>query len=633
MHEKLSGLKSAKDLHGMSVQELEEVAVEIRDVLCNLLASRTAHFASNLGVVELCLALHSVFDFQNDRLIWDTGHQIYPHKLVTGRYREFSSIRTQGGLMGYPNPSESEYDLFMTGHAGCSVSTALGLKSGDDLNEQGWRKSVAVIGDGALPSGIVFEALNNAGELGKDLIVILNDNEMSICPRVGAMAKYLDRLRTNPFYTGLKSEVVRVLSKLPVFGDPAERMLAQIKEGMKAGLVGGMLFEEFGFRYIGPVDGHDIGLLRKYLEMVKDQKGPVLLHVVTEKGHGYHPAAKDPVFFHTPPAFQDENGEAKLLGGGSKPPFTNFARDAIIQSMRRDPRVTIMTAAMCQGNKLEPVRDEFPERFFDVGICESHAVAFAAGQAKVGLRPIVAIYSTFLQRSYDQVFQEAALQNLPVVFMMDRAGLAGPDGPTHHGVFDIGYMRLFPNMVLMAPADQTEVSPMLDFALQYAGPTGIRYPKTAARNFERPSQPIELGKSETIQWGTDGAIIACGAMLEQALDAAAKLRQMDIEVAVINARFIKPLDEAMLEQVFRDCRFVVTIEEGAVMGGFGSAVMETVCRKGLEMKPTRLLGIPDQFVEHGEREDLLANLGLDAEGIVSACLALAERAPSAALRS
>ena len=633
MHEKLSGLKSAKDLHGMSVQELEEVAVEIRDVLCNLLASRTAHFASNLGVVELCLALHSVFDFQNDRLIWDTGHQIYPHKLVTGRYREFSSIRTQGGLMGYPNPSESEYDLFMTGHAGCSVSTALGLKSGDDLNEQGWRKSVAVIGDGALPSGIVFEALNNAGELGKDLIVILNDNEMSICPRVGAMAKYLDRLRTNPFYTGLKSEVVRVLSKLPVFGDPAERMLAQIKEGMKAGLVGGMLFEEFGFRYIGPVDGHDIGLLRKYLEMVKDQKGPVLLHVVTEKGHGYHPAAKDPVFFHTPPAFQDENGEAKLLGGGSKPPFTNFARDAIIQSMRRDPRVTIMTAAMCQGNKLEPVRDEFPERFFDVGICESHAVAFAAGQAKVGLRPIVAIYSTFLQRSYDQVFQEAALQNLPVVFMMDRAGLAGPDGPTHHGVFDIGYMRLFPNMVLMAPADQTEVSPMLDFALQYAGPTGIRYPKTTARNFERPSQPIELGKSETIQWGTDGAIIACGAMLEQALDAAAKLRQMDIEVAVINARFIKPLDEAMLEQVFRECRFVVTIEEGAVMGGFGSAVMETVCRKGLEMKPTRLLGIPDQFVEHGEREDLLANLGLDAEGIVSACLALAERAPSAALRS
>ncbi len=470
-------------LHRMSVAELEKLGGEIRDVLCNLLATRTAHFASNLGVVELCLALHSVFDFRHDRLIWDTGHQIYPHKLVTGRYHEFKTIRERGGLMGYPNPAESPYDLFMTGHAGCSVSTALGLKSGDDLMHEGHRKSVAVIGDGAFPSGIVFEAMNNAGELNKDLIVILNDNKMSICPRVGAVANYLDRLRSNPFYTGLKTEVVKVLNKLPVFGDPAERMLAQIKEGVKAGFVGGMLFEEFGFRYFGPIDGHDICTLRKYLQMAKEQKGPILLHVVTEKGHGYQPAAEDPVYFHTPPAFCDQEGKPQVLETGGKPAFTNFVRDAILSQMQKNPLVTVMTAAMCQGNKLEPVRDEYPDRFFDVGICESHAVAFAAGHAKTGLKPIVSIYSTFLQRSYDQIFQEVALQDLPVTLLLDRAGLTGPDGPTHHGLFDIGYLRVFPNMVVMAPGDATDVEPMLEFALNHTSPTAIdiqRQPRTSS---------------------------------------------------------------------------------------------------------------------------------------------------------
>ncbi|MCU0715500.1 MAG: 1-deoxy-D-xylulose-5-phosphate synthase [Pirellula sp.] len=609
----------------MSIEQLEQLGSEIRDVLCNLLATRTAHFASNLGVVELCLALHSVFDFRRDRLIWDTGHQIYPHKLITGRYKEFQSIRMKGGLMGYPNPTESEYDLFMTGHAGCSVSTALGLKSGDDLQNEGSRKSIAVIGDGAFPSGIVFEAMNNAGELNSDLIVILNDNKMSICPRVGAVANYLDRLRTNPFYTGLKSEVVKVLNKLPLFGDPAEKLLAQIKEGVKAGMVGGMLFEEFGFRYIGPIDGHDIHLMRKYLEMIKDQKGPTLLHVVTEKGRGYKPAERDPVYFHTPPAFEDEGGSPKVRSTLEKPAFTNFARDAILSQMQKNEKVTVMTAAMCQGNKLEPVRDAFADRFFDVGICESHAVAFAAGQAKTGLRPIVAIYSTFMQRSYDQIFQEVALQNLPVCMMMDRAGLTGPDGPTHHGVFDIGYMRVFPNVVMMAPGDATEVEPMLEFALQYNGPTSIRYPKTPALTFERPWQPIELGKSETIRWGTDGAIIACGAMLQQAIAAADLLKQEGIDIAVINARFIKPLDIEMLSQVFEECRFVVTVEEGALAGGFGSAVLEAACQQGWDTRILRTLGLPDRFIEHGERSELLADLGLDAPGIAATCRSLSER--------
>lgn len=630
MTKHLEQLESAIDLHGMTRAELDQVAKEIRQVLCGLLSIRTAHFASNLGVVELCLALHSVFDFRSDRLIWDTGHQIYPHKLVTGRYKDFANIRTRGGLMGYPNPEESPYDLFMTGHAGCSVSTALGLKSGDDLRGEGHRKSVAVIGDGAFPSGIVFEALNNAGELASDLLIVLNDNRMSICPRVGSVARYLDRLRTNPFYTGLKNEVVRMLNHVPVLGDPAERLLAQIKEGIKAGIHGGMLFEELGIRYVGPIDGHDIGLMCKYLKMVKDQPGPVLLHVVTEKGHGYQPAAQDPVFFHTPPAFEDEAGQAKIRSGASSPAFTNFARDAIADCMRRDERVTVMTAAMCQGNKLEPVREEFPSRFFDVGICESHAVAFAAGHAKTGLRPIVTIYSTFLQRSYDQIFQEVALQNLPVTFMMDRAGLAGPDGPTHHGVYDIGYMRVFPNMIVMAPGDGPELAQMLDFAIASDAPVAIRYPKASAKDLNLKQQAIEIGKSQVLRWGTDGAILGLGGMLEFALAAAELLAQQGLDVAVINPRFVKPLDVALLEKVFNECKFVVTAEEGALMGGFGSAVLELASDNGWDTRHLRRLGIPDQFIEHGERDELLAELGLSAEGIAAKCRELASNAAEVA---
>lgn len=626
----LEQIESAADLQTMKLPELKQLANEIREVLCGLLSIRTAHFASNLGVVELCLAMHSVFDFRRDRLIWDTGHQIYPHKLITGRYKNFASIRTRGGLMGYPNPAESEYDLFMTGHAGCSVSTALGLKSGDDLLDQKDRHSIAVIGDGAFPSGIVFEALNNAGELGSKLLIVLNDNKMSICPRVGSVASYLDRLRTNPFYSGLKSEVARMLNRVPVFGDPAERMLAQIKEGVKAGLHGGMLFEELGIRYIGPIDGHDLSLLRKYFQMVKDLEGPVLLHVVTEKGHGYQPAAKDPVFFHTPPAFQDEGGQAKVLSGSGSAAYTNYARDAIGSVMRRNKLTTVMTAAMCQGNKLEPVRDEFPDRFFDVGICESHAVAFAAGQAKAGLRPIVAIYSTFLQRSYDQIFQEVALQNLPVVMMLDRGGLAGADGPTHHGVFDIGYMRVFPNLTCMAPGDGPELAAMLDFAMAHSGPTSIRYPKTAAPTLGLSEQPIELGKGQIVRWGTDGAILALGAMLEPAIQAADKLRSEGLDIAVINPRFIKPLDEDLIGRVFKECRFVITAEEGALMGGFGSAVAELAVDRGWDTRCLQRMGLPDQFIEHGEREDLLSDFGLTALGLAQACNQLASRATAAA---
>ncbi|QEG40254.1 1-deoxy-D-xylulose-5-phosphate synthase [Roseimaritima ulvae] len=618
MHPLLSQLDSAEPLKDFSSAQLSEVADEIRDVLCNLLATRTAHFASNLGVVELCLALHSTFDFRTDRLIWDTGHQVYPHKLVTGRYKDFASIRTQGGLMGYPNPHESEYDLFMTGHAGCSVSTALGLKSGDDLMDRPNSKSVAVIGDGAFPSGIVFEALNNAGFLNKDLVVVLNDNKMSICPRVGAMAGYLDRLRGNPFYTGLKHEVVKALNHVPLFGDPAERWLAQMKEGVKAGLLGGMLFEELGIRYIGPIDGHDIPLMKKYLAMAKASEGPVLLHVVTEKGHGYKPAAEDPVFFHTPPAFRDEDGRPVANAGSGQPPYTVSMRDAILNVMEEDERVTVLTAAMCQGTKMEPVRERFPDRFFDVGICESHAVAFAAGQCKTGIRPIVNIYSTFLQRSYDQIFQEVALQDLPVVFTLDRAGLTGPDGPTHHGVYDIGYMRLFPNLAVMAPGYAGEVEPMLRFALQHEHSSSIRYPKTSAFDLQKIPEPIELGRSETIREGTDGTIVVFGALLESALAAAESLADR-LSVGVVNARFAKPIDKAMVARTLADDRFVVTLEEGTTVAGFGSAFLEEANTQGLDTRKIKRLALPDVFVEHGERGDLLAQSGLHVEGIAQAC--------------
>ena len=621
----LPELESPAVLREMSNPQLEQLADEIRDALCNLLSQRPAHFASNLGVVELTLALHSIYDFSRDRVIFDTGHQIYPHKLITGRYHDFKTIRTKGGLMGYPNPKESEYDLFMTGHAGSSVSTVLGLRSGDDLLNEPDRHSIAVIGDGAMPSGIVFEALNNAAGMNANMLVILNDNKMSICPRVGGLASYLDRLRVNPVYSGIKQEVVNVLNKVPVLGDPTERFLAQLKEGVKAGLHGGMMFEELGFTYLGPVDGHNLPVLRKYLRMVKEMKGPVLLHVLTEKGHGFKPAATDPVFYHTPPMFDRQGDEAVIKKKASGKAFTAHASDAILDQMKHNEKVTVLTAAMCQGNQLETVREEFPDRFFDVGICESHAVAFAGGQAKAGMRPIVDIYSTFLQRSFDQIFQEVCLQKLPVTFMMDRGGLTGPDGPTHHGTFDIGYMRIFPNMVVMAPGDANDVGAMLDFALSHDEACGIRYPKETAANIERELQPVELGKSEVLTEGKDGVIVCFGSLLENCLQAAKRLdEEAGLKIGVVNARFAKPIDTELMKSLIVDMPFVVTVEEGNLTGGFGSAVLEAANEMGLSTQGIHRLGLPDSFVEHGERAELLNDLGLDAAGIMNTCQNLAK---------
>lgn len=622
----LPRIGSPADLKTLSDKELEQLAAEMREELIGVVGRRAAHFASNLGVVELCLALHLTYDFSQDRLIWDTGHQIYPHKLITGRAAELHTIRTKGGLMGYPNPAESPFDLFMTGHAGCSPSTALGLKAGDDLLGRSDRHSVAVIGDGAFPSGIVFEALNNASGLRKNFLVILNDNKMSICPRVGGLGYYLDKARMTPTFSDWNRRVRKLLPSIPLVGDQAERWLQQMKDAIKASVHGGgMLFEELGFAYIGPIDGHDLRTLRSYLEKVKGMEGPVLLHVLTDKGHGFEPAEKDPVKFHAPAPFQTaQNGIIPLKMSSSKA-YTDAVSTALFEAMQRDPKVAVITAAMCEGNKLQKIRNTFPSRFFDVGICESHAVAFAAGMAKAGGRPVVDIYSTFLQRSYDQIFQEVSLQNLPVVFTLDRGGLVGADGPTHHGTYDIASLRIFPNMVIMAPGDEKDVAPMIDFALGHDSPVAIRYPKANLETIDREVQPIELGQAEILEWETDGVFLACGTLVGTCLRAAEQLRQQyGLRVGVVNARFVKPLDKATVVKAVEECAFVLTVEEGCLAGGFGSAVLEVANDAGLNSAHVRRLGLPDQFILHAEREEQLAEVGLDVEGICRAAVDLAK---------
>lgn len=620
MTQLLPNINGPADLLRLTDAELTQLAQEIRDELVRVLSIRPAHFASNLGVVELCLALHLTFDFSKDRIIWDTGHQIYPHKLVTGRFKNFGSIRTKGGLMGYPNPHESKYDLFMTGHAGVATSASLGLKLGDEIMGQPDRHSVAVVGDGALPSGIVFEALNNAGHLKRKLLVILNDNQMSICPRVGALAHTLDRARLTNFYQDSKKQLRSLLEKLPYVSGLATHAFDQVRDAAKALLTGGMLFEELGFHYVGPIDGHDIPTLRHWLNHVKNQPGPVLLHVITVKGKGVPQASDDPVTYHTPPVFEEVGPDGTIVSlkkGGSKA-YTDVASTTIHELMTEDPRVAVITAAMCQGNKLEKVRADFPTRFFDVGICEGHGVAFAAGMAKAGARPICAIYSTFLQRGFDQIFQEVTLQNLPVVFALDRAGLTGPDGPTHHGCFDIAYMRLFPNMVVMAPGDELDVAPMLRFAVGHtASPISMRYPKTGLEKVERGATQIELGQAEIIEWGTDAIILAFGTLFPTCFKVMEKLRAEGLDIGVVNARFCKPLDKATVLRAVEEAGVVVTVEEGTLEGGFGSAVLEAVNAAGADTRSIIRLGIPDRFIEHGERNELFADLGLDVNGIAN----------------
>ncbi len=648
----LPNLQSPQELAKFSVEDLKQLAQEIREEIFRLYHQRSVHFASNLGVVELCIALHSTFDFSHDRLIWDTGHQIYPHKLLTGRYSNFASIRTKGGLMGFPSPSESPYDLMMTGHAGCSVGTALGLACGDELLAgPDVRHSVAVIGDGAFSNGTVFEAMNHAGELKRNITIILNDNKMAICPRVGGFSAYLDRLRLHPTYNRFKQKLHDWVDRTPFFGRHVDALFARFKDAIKAGLHGGMLFEELGFRYIGPIDGHDIPRLQRLLKLTRSYAQPVLLHIFTEKGRGFKPAEQNPTLFHAPApgcglhkvaeaersAFHLTPPPADNLKANHSPvvqekSFTECARDAVFKLMEENDRVCVITAAMCQGNMLEPIREKCPERYFDVGICESHAVIFAAGLAKSGMIPIVDIYSTFLQRSYDQIFQEVSLQNLPVILAIDRAGLVGSDGPTHHGVFDLAFLRPFPKLEILAPADANDVVAMFRYAVESGKPVAIRYPKANTRfafaQSKRPISALETGKAEILRPGKDGSIVVCGPFLNMALEAATILdanesAKEQIDCGVMNARFVKPLDTKTLLQPLRDGKFLVTVEEGMLAGGFGSALLEAASDEGLDTRELRRLGIPDRFVEHGERGELLHELGLDVANLVEQCRELA----------
>lgn len=635
---KLAQIQSPADLKDLSLDQLNSLAKQIRTELCQLIETRSVHFASNLGVVELTLALHTVFDFTKDRLVWDVGHQIYPHKMLTGRFNQMGSIRTQGGLMGYPNPAESPFDLFMTGHAGVSISTALGLLVGDDLihPEEG-RKSVAVVGDGAAGCGIIYEALNHTSELNKNLIVILNDNKMSICPRVGGLGHYLDGLRTNSVYNGVKDNVRNIVSRLPIIGKPLHRGLHRLKDAMKKGLLGGMLFEELGFHYIGPVDGHNIKALQTALNQAKRHNQPVLLHILTQKGHGFHPAEEDPARFHAPPkVIYDDEGELHLQRT-KQVSYTKIAASQLYQAMLFDPKVCVIAAAMTQGNFLEKIREDFPDRFFDVGICESHAVALAAGLAKSGMRPVVDIYSTFMQRAYDQIFHEVSLQNLPVVLMMDRAGMVGSDGPTHHGTFDMAYIRHLPNMTVAAPGDAEDLHAVIPWALKQPGPVSIRYPKDGVSRANRThTVAIAPGCAEPLNCFFDssdgqnnqeeplsGLIIACGGALSKAASAIEQYENACAQqgtkkrLGLINARWIKPLDQRIAQWVQR-VPWTLTVEDGCRMGGFGSAVLELLSDNNVYNCRIKRLGIEDHYVPHASRSEQLAAEGLDSSGIIRA---------------
>ncbi|WP_041458852.1 1-deoxy-D-xylulose-5-phosphate synthase [Ammonifex degensii] len=614
----LARVNTPEDLKALSLAELEELAAELREFIINTVAHTGGHLAPNLGVVELTLALYRVFDFPRDKIIWDVGHQCYVHKIITGRKERFGTLRQLGGVSGFPSREESPYDIFGTGHASTSISAALGLAKARDLAGDHYAV-VAVIGDGALTGGMALEALNHAGHLQTDLIVVLNDNEMSISKNVGALANYLSRLRSDPAYRRLQEEFESLTSRLPGFGPRLRDFLSRLKGSVKYLVVPGMFFEELGFTYLGPVDGHHLPTLLRILERARALKGPVLVHVVTRKGKGYKPAEEDPDLYHGVGPFNPETGE---LYSSSLPTYTEIFGRTLVRLAEEDPRIVAITAAMPSGTGLKLFAQRFPHRFFDVGIAEQHAVTFAAGLAVGGYRPVVAIYSTFLQRAYDQIIHDVCLQRLPVVFALDRAGIVGEDGATHQGLFDLAYLRSIPHMVVMAPADENELQHMLKTALTHEGPIALRYPRGTGLGvtLDADPRPLPIGQGVVLREGRDVTLIAIGNMVPRALKAAEELAAQGISAAVINARFVKPLDIELILRYAKRTRWVVTIEEGILAGGFGSAVAECLTSHGLgEVKITRL-GIEDTFVEHGHPEELRKKYGLDVQGIVRAVL-------------
>jgi 1-deoxy-D-xylulose-5-phosphate synthase len=612
----LDQVNTPADLRKLSVEQLETLAAEVRHYIIETVSRTGGHLASSLGAVELTIALHYVFDTPDDRIVWDVGHQSYAHKILTGRAKEFETLRQQGGLSGFPKREESPYDSFNVGHSSTSISAALGMAQAACLNNSR-RKAIAVIGDGSLMAGMALEGLNYAGHIQKNLLVILNDNEMSISPNVGALSSALSRIISGHAYNKFRDKVHELLKKIPGIGESMSRIARHGEDFIKGLFVPGLIFDEFGFNYIGPVLGHRIDVLIENLKNLKDLNGPVLLHVITKKGKGYEPAENDPTYFHGVGPFDRDSGKPHP----KKAPisYTAMFSRTLMRIAEQDERVVAITAGMTTGTGLEAFEKKYPKRFFDVGIAEQHAVTFAGGLAVEGMRPVVAIYSTFLQRSYDQVLHDVCVQNLPVIFMLDRGGLVGEDGSTHHGLFDMAYLRPMPNMTFMAPRDENELQHMFYTALQINGPVAIRYPRGSGYGVEVDPDfsALPIGKAEELRGGSDIALFAIGATVCPAMEAASRLEADGISCAVINTRFIKPLDEQMLRAYASSAQLLVTVEEGMLQGGFGSAVLEHLQAAGCTT-PLLRLGIPDTFVSQGTQKQQRALYGIDADGICSA---------------
>lgn len=630
MADLLSRIHSPADLKPLSIEQLKQVAAELREAIVTNLSKTGGHFASNLGAVDLILALHVVYDVPHDKIVYDVGHQCYAHKMLTGRLDDFASLRQYGGISGFLRRDESEYDVYGAGHASTSISAAYGFAVARDLaGEDG--AALAVIGDAGLTGGLAFEGLNNAGHSGRNFTVVLNDNEMSIAKNVGALAAYMAKVRTSGWYQDIERRTKSALKRLPA-GDLATRAAGGIMKHSLTNLVAppqtGVLFEQMGFDYVGPLDGHDLSLLIDVFRQVKQMQGPVLVHVVTQKGKGYKLGEHDPRKWHAVVPFEPETGQAYKKS--SSPTYTSVFAETMVELGEQDERLVAITAAMPDGTGLNLFHDRYPDRYFDVGIAEEHAVCFAAGLAASGRRPVVAIYSTFLQRAYDQILHDVALQNLPVIFAIDRAGLVGEDGGTHHGVFDLTYLRSVPNLTILSPKDGPELVRMLHYCVQHvdgpsAGPIAVRYPRGAALPMEctQGNAEIAYGKAEMLLEGDDVTLLGIGSMVAPAYQAALELRKEGIRCEVINARFVKPLDaETILKSVCKTGRLVVA-EENTVCGGFGAAVLELLAAKGLAGVKVRQFGIPDHFVEHGAPDILRRVCGLSAEDLATAARELA----------
>jgi 1-deoxy-D-xylulose-5-phosphate synthase len=614
----LEQIDSPADLKKIARKDLPKLAEEIRKSIVDVVSKTGGHLAPSLGAVELAIAIHYVFDTPRDKVIWDVGHQAYAHKLLTGRRDQFHTLRQFNGISGFTRRSESSYDTFTTGHSSTSISASLGIACAKDLKDED-SKVIAVIGDGSMTAGLAYEGLNQAGDTHKNLVVILNDNEMSISPNVGALSSFLSRKFSGKRVQELRKELGDFLKWLPKFGDDIYQLAKRTEESLKTFVTPGMLFEAFNFEYFGPIDGHKLNHLIDILNNINYLNEPVLLHVLTRKGKGYAPAEKNPVYFHGCTRFEVETGNC-LDKKSPYPSYTQVFGDTMVDLAKEDEKIIAVTAAMPEGTGLTKFSELFPERFFDVGIAEQHGVTFAAGLATEGLKPVVAVYSTFLQRAYDQILHDVCLESLHVVFAIDRGGIVGEDGSTHHGLFDLSYLRNLPNMVVMAPKDENEMRRMLMTALKHNGPIAFRYPRGSGIGgiIDKDLEPIPIGKGQLLKDGEDVLVLAVGRTVYEALDADAELSKQGISAAVVNCRFVKPLDIELIRSLAKKIPRIITIEENIRQGGFGSAVLEALNDAGITGFQLERIGIPDTFVEHGPQDLLRSKYGIDAAAIVEA---------------